>query len=116
MKLSVPAEAIAAVNRPVVLRHERYLRRFSALCAHGVMHFTILALARPSAVIALALTGVPAVLAAHRLVRKALFGKELLITRGKNKLFTAVPANQYFILIHYDCLPFMGLRLKRAPQ
>ena len=68
-RLANALEAVAAVDRPIVLRNEGHLGGSAALRANRVVHLTRRAAA--AAAITLALTGIAARLAAHGLVGEA---------------------------------------------
>jgi hypothetical protein len=91
--LLVPLEALAAVDRPVVLRNEGDLRRRAALGADRVVHLAGGTPVSTAAATLLTLAGITAVLAADGLVCKALLGVEFLLTGGKNEVLTAVSAS-----------------------
>jgi hypothetical protein len=90
--LSVPAETVVAIDRPVALRQEWNLCRLSALGAYRVVHLAGLAPAAPAAIAAVSLAGIAAALATDRFVCKTLLGEEFLIARSKNKILAAIPA------------------------
>ena len=83
-------EALAAVDRPVVLGNEGDLGGRAALSADRVIHLTGGA-AIATTTIALTLAGVAAVLAADGLVGKAFLGIEFLLTSGEHEILSTIP-------------------------
>lgn len=91
-------EAVAAVDGPVVARHERDLRGRAAIGTDGVIHF---ALATRTLRLAVGTAG----FAADRLVLEPFFRIEFLLARGERELRTTVLANQNLVLEHLDLFP-----------
>jgi hypothetical protein len=91
--LSAPLEALAAIDRPVVLGNEGDLCGCAALGTDSIIHFASRAPVAAAAAITLAFTGITARLATNGFVGEALLGIEFLFTGGKNEIFTAVPAS-----------------------
>lgn len=85
-------EASAAIDGPVVLGNEGNLGGSAALRAYRVIHFLF--------AVALALSSVPACLAAYRLILEALLSVELLFTRRENEFGTAILAYQSLVFEH----------------
>jgi hypothetical protein len=90
--LSLPGEAIAAVNRTVFSGLEGNLRLAAATGADGREHFSL--------VCAAIFSGLTAGLASLGLIRKALFRVEFLFAGGEDKLAAAIFANENFVLGH----------------
>ena len=90
--LAVSGEAIAAVNRPIILGHEGHLGGLAALSANCIIHFTGRTPVA-AAVITIVFTGITAALAAGGLIGEALLGKKLLIACGEDKFFATVSAS-----------------------
>jgi hypothetical protein len=90
--LSLPGEAIAAVNRTVFSGLEGNLRLAAATGADGREHFSL--------VCAAIFSGLTAGLASLGLIRKALFRVEFLFAGGEDKLAAALFACQCLVLGH----------------
>ena len=88
-------EALAAVNGPVVFGNEWDARRRAASSAGGLEH-----LARLAVVGTAGLAGLPALLAAGRLILEALFGIKLLLTGGEHEFGATVLAHHRLVLVH----------------
>lgn len=92
------SEALGAVDRLVILRLKRYLRRLSACCAHGVEHFT-----RPIQPFAsLLLARFPACRATSGIIFEIILGIKLLLTGSEYELFTAILADQHSVFKHFE--------------
>ncbi len=87
-------ETVAAVHWPITGRLERHLGFSAAVSADSGIH---LALRAAAALLFAALT---ARQATARLVGKALFSEEFLLTGSKNKFSATVTASQGFVLEH----------------
>ncbi len=107
-------EAVAAVNRLVATRLERYFGRLSALAARGLEHFATAAASRSAAAAvasataaraALRLTRRSAFRAAIRLILEALARKKLLLAGTKNELAVTINAAQGFVSVHLRVFP-----------
>ena len=104
MELPVASEAIAAQDRSVGTRLERYLASFSALRANRIVHLaggvvTVAAIAGTT-VSGSAFTGDPAGLAALRLVRKTFFGEKFLLVGSKGEFLSAIFADDGLVAVH----------------
>ena len=84
-------EALAAVDRPVVLGNEGDLGGRATLSADRVIHLAGGATIATAAAITLTLAGVAAVLAADGLVGKAFLGIEFLLTSGEHEILSTIP-------------------------
>ena len=95
-------EAVAAVNRTLILRLEGNLSLLAALRADHLVH-----LARLSAVtVAAAL--VAAITAAGRLVFKTLLGIELLLTCGESEFLATFLAYQRLVFESHKIIPLLN--------
>ena len=90
------SKAVAAINRAVVAGLEGNLAGLTAFCAYCIKHLTSAAVAAR----AVALTSVPAGLAALRLIGEALFCKKLLLAGGESEFLSAILADDGFVLEH----------------
>ncbi|HLI96296.1 MAG TPA: hypothetical protein VKT72_09425 [Candidatus Baltobacteraceae bacterium] len=96
-------EAIAAIDRLVTARLERYLGNAAALAARGLEHFTALAAAHSAAAaraVAHLLARLAAIGATVRLVLETFAGVELLLAGRERELTSTVHAVQHFINVH----------------
>ena len=87
-------EALAAIHRAILPGLEGNLGLSTAVRAHGVVHHA------GSTVVPRGLVLLTALTATSRLVLKALFRVEFLLTGGKHEFVTAVTAHQRLVLIH----------------
>ena len=90
-------EALAAVDRTIVLRNEGNASGLAALGANGLIHF-----ARLIAVRAAGLAGIAAALAASGLILESLLSVESLLTGGEHELSATVLANQRLVFVHWN--------------
>ena len=105
-KLGLPAssgsEAIAAVDRAVILRLER---NFRLLAASGACHLEHRALAVVAIMAAASLSA--AVAAANRIIFKPFLLVELLLTCGERELLATILANQCPVLELHEISPLL---------
>ena len=85
------AEAVAAINRTVILRLERNLRLLPAFCADYREHLALLAVVTGTA------TLVAAIAAASGRILEILLVVEFLLTNGENELLAAILARQRLV-------------------
>ena len=100
-------EALAAVDRPVVLGNERDLGGPAASRAHCIEAFPVAG--------ALGFARVPAGLATDGLVLEALLGVEFLLARGEYEFSAAILAYQCLVLEHVFVFPLL-IRFFSLPQ
>jgi hypothetical protein len=97
-------KTIAAVDRLVAARLERYLRNTAALAARRLVHFPALAAtAHPGSAAGLRahlLARLTAIGTTVRLVLKTFAGIKLLFTSGERELPSAVHTVQHFVNVH----------------
>ena len=105
-KLGLPAssgsEAIAAVDRAVILRLER---NFRLLAAGSACHLERRALTAVAIMAAASLSA--AVAAANRIILKPLLLVELLLTCGERELLATILANQCPVLELHEISPLL---------
>ena len=105
-KLGLPAssgsEAIAAVDRAVILRLER---NFRLLAASGACHLEHRALTAVTIMAAASLSA--AVAAANRIIFKPFLLVELLLTCGERELLATILANQCPVLELHEISPLL---------
>jgi hypothetical protein len=90
-------EALAAVDRPVVLGNERDLGGLAARRANGIEALPVAG--------ALRFARVPAGLATDGLILEALLGVEFLLARGEYEFSAAILAYQCLVLEHVFVFP-----------
>ncbi len=89
------SEAVAAVNRAVVVRFEGNLANLAASGANRFEHLTVSASAGAAAFFSIA-----ARLAALRFVCEALFGEKFLLAGSEGEFVTAIAADQSLVVVH----------------
>ena len=94
-------KAFRAVNRLIVLGLERDLGGFSAFCTHRVKHLA----GSVHAFVSLLFSCFAASRAARRIVFEIILCVELLLSRGKYELFSAVLADQNSVFKHFEFFP-----------
>ena len=92
------AEALAAVDRTVILRLERDFCLFAAIGTDDLEHLAFATLAATTALVA-------AIAAALRLVFKALLCVEFLFTCGENKFLAAILTCESLVLKSHKKIP-----------
>jgi hypothetical protein len=104
------SKALAAINGPIFTRFEGDFARFAAFRADGVVHF--------AGLFAASFPGLPAFLASPGLIGEAFLGIKFLFARRPDKLFAALLADQYFVLIHksFKSTERQIVRLRAAGQ
>jgi len=95
-------EAVAAVDRTLILRLEGDLSLLAALRADDLVHLALLA------AVTIAATLVAAVAATGRLVLKTLLGVEFLLTGGEDELLATFLAYQRLVFESHKMIPLLN--------
>ena len=93
-------EALAAVDRTIVLRDEGNAGGLAALSANGLEHLT--GIAGIGGVGTGSLTCITAALAASGLVLETLLSVESLLTSGEHELVATILAYQRLVFVHWN--------------
>ena len=93
-------EALAAVDRTIILGNEGNAGGLAALCANGFEHLT--GVAGIGGVGTGSLASITAALAANGLVLETLLSIESLLTGGESKLLATVLAYQRLVFVHWN--------------